>query len=80
MIPRSPGNVSMGSRQYQEWQTIAFEATTEKEGEALPEEDGPLVEHPSYPTLTHILKRPQKDIAKTTMETEEANLEGTTPI
>ena len=29
MIPRSPGYVSIGSRRYTEWQTLAFEATTE---------------------------------------------------
>ena len=45
MVPRYPGYVSVGSRRYNEWQTIAFEATTEKEEELPPEYAGPLVDH-----------------------------------
>ena len=57
MIPRSPGYVSVGSRRYNEWQTLAFEATVDRE-EELPEPYvGPLVDHPEYPTPTKILTR-----------------------
>ena len=35
MIPRSPGYVSIGSRRYTEWQTLAFEATTERGEETV---------------------------------------------
>ena len=44
MIPRTPGYVSVGSRRYQEWQTLEFEQTTEEEENVFPEGDGPLVE------------------------------------
>ena len=37
MVPRTPGYVSVGSRRYNEWQTLAFEATTDRE-EVPPEE------------------------------------------
>ena len=72
MIPLSPGYVSVGSRRYQEWQTLAFEATTGKEEEVLPVIDGLLVDHPYYPTPKQILKRPSKDTEKTVTEEEEA--------
>ena len=61
MIPRTPGYVSVGSRRYMEWQTLALEATVDRR-EELPEVDtGPLVDHPQYPTPTKILGRPRKD-------------------
>ena len=44
MVPRYPGYVSVGSRRYNEWETLAFEATKEKE--LPPEYEGPLVDHP----------------------------------
>ena len=31
MVPQYPVYASVGSRRYNEWQTLAFEATTEKE-------------------------------------------------
>ena len=31
MVPRYPGYVSVGSRRYNEWQTLGFKATAEKE-------------------------------------------------
>ena len=33
MVPRYPIYVFVGSRRYNEWKTLAFEATTVKEGE-----------------------------------------------
>ena len=57
LIPRSQGYVSVGSRPYNEWQTLAFEATTDRE-EVSPEAyEGPLVDQISYPTQRKILKR-----------------------
>ena len=57
MIPRSPGYVSVGSRRYNEWQTLAFEATVDREEELPKPYVGPLVDHPEYPTPTRILTR-----------------------
>ena len=48
MIPRSPGYVSIGSRRYTEWQTLTFEATTEREEETVEEYTEPLMDHPVY--------------------------------
>uniref|UniRef100_A0AAV1UUC2 Uncharacterized protein n=1 Tax=Peronospora matthiolae TaxID=2874970 RepID=A0AAV1UUC2_9STRA len=36
MVPRYPGYVSFGSRRYNEWQTLAFEATIEREKKCRP--------------------------------------------
>ena len=58
MVPRYPGYVSVGSRRYNEWQTLAFEDTTEREEEVPSAYAGPLVDHPTYPTPTKVLKRP----------------------
>ena len=44
MVPRYAGYVSVESRRYNEWQTLAFEATTSKEEEVPPEYAGPLVD------------------------------------
>ena len=55
MIPRSQGYVSVGSRRYNEWQTLAFEATTELSQENPVKYLGPLVDHPLYPAPTKIL-------------------------
>ena len=49
MIPRSPGYVSVGSRRYKVWQTLAFEATTDRKEDPPEESTGPLVDHPTYP-------------------------------
>ena len=61
MVPRSPGYVSVGSRRYNEWQTLAFEATTDQAEEVAEEYTGPLVDHPSYPIPTKILTRTKKE-------------------
>ena len=59
MVPRYPPRlVSGGSRRYNEWQTLVFEATTEREEEVPPAYAGPLVDHPTYPTLKKVLSRP----------------------
>ena len=55
MILRSPGYASVDSRRYKEWQTLAFEATTERKEEALKEYSGPLVDHLIYERPTQIL-------------------------
>ena len=57
MIPRSKGYVSVGSRRYMEWQTLAFEATTDREEEEAEAYMGPLVDHPTYEKPTRILSR-----------------------
>ena len=62
MIPRSPGYVSIGSRRYTEWQTLTFEATTEREEETVEEYAGPLVDHPVYEMPTRILPRRTAEI------------------
>ena len=54
MVPRYLGYISAGLRRYNEWQNLAFEATTEKEKELPSEYDGSLVDHPPYPTPTKI--------------------------
>ena len=59
MVPQYPGYVSVGSRRYNEWQTLAFKATTEKEEELPPEYAGPLVYHLPYHTPEKILSRPK---------------------
>ena len=59
MIPRSPGYVSVGSRRYKEWQTLAFEATTDRKEDPPEESTGPLVDHPTYRTPKKILTRPK---------------------
>ena len=47
----------MGSRNYREWQTLAFEATTDRE-EVSPEMyEGPTVDQRSYPMPRKIIKR-----------------------
>ena len=62
MIPRSQGYVYVGSRRYNEWQMLAFEATPDRE-EFLPEAfEGPLVEQRSYPTPSMILIRQAVEI------------------
>ena len=61
MVPRSPGYFSAGSRRYNEWQTLAFEATTDQAEEVAEEYTGPLVGRPSYPIPTKILTRTKKE-------------------
>ena len=43
----------------------SIEATTEKEEELPPKYDGPLVDHPPYPTPKKILSRPKKNNGST---------------
>uniref|UniRef100_A0AAV1VN16 Uncharacterized protein n=1 Tax=Peronospora matthiolae TaxID=2874970 RepID=A0AAV1VN16_9STRA len=58
MVYRYPGYVSFGSRRYNECQTLAFEATTEREEEVPTAYAVPLVDHPTYPTPKKVLSRP----------------------
>ena len=44
MIPRSLGYVSVGSIRYNEWQTLVYEATVERETEENETYAGPLVD------------------------------------
>ena len=46
MIIRTTGYVSVGSRRYNEWQTLTYEATTDREEEQPVEVTGPVVDHP----------------------------------
>ncbi|ETO58914.1 hypothetical protein F444_22710, partial [Phytophthora nicotianae P1976] len=60
-VPRRQGFVTVGSRQYAEWQNQVLQATTEavSEEEALiVEPAGPMVDHPQYDPPKSILKRP----------------------
>ena len=58
MVPRYPGYVSVGSRRYNAWQTLAFEATTERKEEVLPANAEPLVDRPTYPLPKKVLSWP----------------------
>ena len=57
MVPRYPGYVSVGSRRYNEWQNLAFEATTGREEEMPPAYAGPLVDNPPYLMPKKVLSR-----------------------
>ena len=59
-IPGSQGYVSVKSRCYNEWQTLAFEATTDREEVSPAMYDGPLVDQRSYPTPRKIFKNAKK--------------------
>ena len=50
MIPRSQGFVSVESRRYNEWQALAFEATTDLKEFSPDAYEEPLVDQRSYPT------------------------------
>ena len=54
MIPRSPGYVSVVSRRYNEWQTLAFEATVDRRTIVAENSKQPLVDHPKYTIPTEI--------------------------
>ena len=57
MMPRSQVYVSVGSRRYNEWQTFALEASTDRE-EISPEAyEGPVVDQQSYSTPRKNLKK-----------------------
>ncbi|KAE8898192.1 hypothetical protein PF003_g17966 [Phytophthora fragariae] len=66
-VPRQPGFVSVGSRRYAEWQTLAWEANTDAATAAAAahptRDDGPTVDRVEYPTPRQILARPQKVVA-----------------
>ncbi|POM77052.1 Hypothetical protein PHPALM_5625 [Phytophthora palmivora] len=58
-IPRQAGFVSIGSHRYNEWQSLAFEATTDRREDAGSDDvtRGPMVERPRYDRPTQILTR-----------------------
>uniref|UniRef100_A0AAV1VD68 RNA-directed DNA polymerase n=1 Tax=Peronospora matthiolae TaxID=2874970 RepID=A0AAV1VD68_9STRA len=58
MVPRTQGLVTVGSGKYKEWQTLAYEATTDRVNELPKEPIGPLVDRPTYAAPKRILKRP----------------------
>ena len=58
MVPRTQGFVTVGSGRYKEWQTLAYEATTDRMKELPKEQIGPLVDRPTYATPKCIMKRP----------------------
>uniref|UniRef100_A0AAV1TYV6 Uncharacterized protein n=1 Tax=Peronospora matthiolae TaxID=2874970 RepID=A0AAV1TYV6_9STRA len=65
MVPRTQGFVTVGSGEYKEWQTLAYEATTDRVTELPKEQIVPLVDRPTYATPKCIMKRPSdalKDI------------------
>ncbi|KAE9270549.1 hypothetical protein PR003_g30781, partial [Phytophthora rubi] len=78
LVPRYPGFVSVGSRRYAEWQTLAYEATSDlqEEAEFDPEPSGLMVDRPKYDPPTRILKRaliaPTPAVATTTMRRSHA--------
>ena len=61
MIPRSPGYVSVGSRRYNEWQTLEYEPNVEREAEEMETYAGPLIDHTEYTMPTQILTRSVKE-------------------
>ena len=48
MIPRTQCFVKVGLGKYKEWQTLLYEATTDRVNELTKEQIGPLVERPTY--------------------------------
>ncbi|OWZ13768.1 hypothetical protein PHMEG_00012849 [Phytophthora megakarya] len=56
-IPRMLGFVSIGSRRYAEWQTLALQATTEQQAvnEVVRTATEPMVDRPQYEPPTKIL-------------------------
>ena len=57
MVPRSPGYVSVGSRRYQDWQTLAFKATTDQTDAMIQYDSEPHVIRLVYRTTTQTLAR-----------------------
>ena len=57
MVSRSPDYISVVSRRYQEWQTLAFKATIDQTDEMIQEHTKPLVRLSGYKTPTRILAR-----------------------
>uniref|UniRef100_A0AAV1UQ09 Uncharacterized protein n=1 Tax=Peronospora matthiolae TaxID=2874970 RepID=A0AAV1UQ09_9STRA len=58
MVPRTQGFVTVGSGKYKEWQTLAYEATTDWVNELPKAQIGPLVDRPTYVTPKCIVNRP----------------------
>ena len=54
MIPQPPGYSSIGSRRYQEWQTLAYEATADRQINPPKEWIKQLVDHPEYVTIKQV--------------------------
>ena len=71
MVPRYPGYVSLGSRRYCEWQTLAFKALTEHGKYTSQGTVEYLVDHPPYPTSKKILSRPEENDVKTDISVRE---------
>ena len=61
MVARTPGYVSIGSQKYNEWQTLAYEAMSDRCAEVGLESNEPLVAHPQYITPTGIMRRKNAD-------------------
>ena len=57
MVPRSPGYLSVGSKRYNELETVAYEAIVERETEDIELYSGPIVDHPKYAMPLQILSR-----------------------
>ena len=73
LVPRTPGYILVRSRRYNEWQILAFEATVDHK-EVPPEEpEGPLVDHPRYPTPNKILRRAKDESASNRTELDQAD-------
>ncbi|ETM30583.1 hypothetical protein L914_21741, partial [Phytophthora nicotianae] len=78
-VPRRQGFVTVGSRQYAEWQNLVLQATVD----AMSEEEapvakpaGPMVDRPQYDPPESILKRPttvRNQIAKVSDQVEDKN-------
>ena len=67
IIPRTQGFVSVGSRRYKEWQTLAYEATTDCVNKSPEEKIGKFEDLPEYVIPKRIIKRPSdspKDICQ----------------
>ena len=62
MVPRTQGFVTVGSGKYKEWQTLAYEATTDRANEPPTKQIGPLVDRPTYATPKRIVKRPSNTL------------------
>uniref|UniRef100_A0AAV1TW06 Uncharacterized protein n=1 Tax=Peronospora matthiolae TaxID=2874970 RepID=A0AAV1TW06_9STRA len=58
MVPRTQGFVTVELGKYKEWQTLAYEATTDRVNELPKEQIGRLVDRSTYVTPKCIMKRP----------------------
>ena len=65
----------MGSHRYNEWQTLAYEATVDRRPEYPPESSEPLKDHTEYSTSTKIMKRPAVDPVSGTLPKAAISLE-----